>query len=185
MHWGACAARLRVRATRMIAIVDYGMGNLRSVAKAIEHVAPRESVRITSDANEVRSAARVVFPGQGAMPDCMRYLHDSGLEPAVREDRRPDPTREISELLECLLRVASRLGEEQPGSFGVVSELLLCHAEAHAECHQPCLRSVVQVTLDPPQLRLLEVDCACPRLLELFDAMHAATVDHCGVAGGE
>lgn len=68
----------------MIAVVDYGMGNLRSVAKALEHVAPRESVRITSDPAEVSSADRVVFPGQGAMPDCMRYLRDSGLEESVR-----------------------------------------------------------------------------------------------------
>jgi imidazole glycerol-phosphate synthase subunit HisH len=75
----------------MIAVVDYGMGNLRSVAKAIEHVAPRESVRISSDADVVRSAARVVFPGQGAMPDCMRYLRESGLEDAVREAAASKP----------------------------------------------------------------------------------------------
>jgi glutamine amidotransferase len=69
----------------MIAIVDFGMGNLRSVAKAIEHVAPKESVAITSDAKAIRAADRVVFPGQGAMPDCMRHLHEYGLAEAVRE----------------------------------------------------------------------------------------------------
>jgi glutamine amidotransferase len=69
----------------MIAVVDYGMGNLRSVAKALEHVAPKATVRITSDPAAVRAADRVVFPGQGAMPDCMRYLRESGLEEAVRE----------------------------------------------------------------------------------------------------
>ena len=68
----------------MIAIVDYGMGNLRSVAKALEHVAPSEAVRISSDPLEIRAAERIVFPGQGAMPDCMRYLRESGLEEAVR-----------------------------------------------------------------------------------------------------
>ncbi len=68
----------------MIAVVDYGMGNLRSVAKALEHVAPRESVRVTSDPAQVNAADRVVFPGQGAMPDCMRYLRESGLEESVR-----------------------------------------------------------------------------------------------------
>lgn len=67
----------------MIVVVDYGMGNLRSVAKAIEHVAPATRVTVTSDPAQVRSADRVVFPGQGAMPDCMRYLRDSGLEDAV------------------------------------------------------------------------------------------------------
>ena len=69
----------------MIALVDYGMGNLRSVAKAIEHVAPKETVCITSDAAAIRAAERVVFPGQGAMPDCMRYLGEYGLEEAVRD----------------------------------------------------------------------------------------------------
>lgn len=60
------------------------MGNLRSVAKALEHVASKETVRISSSAAEIRAADRVVFPGQGAMPDCMQYLRDSGLEDAVR-----------------------------------------------------------------------------------------------------
>jgi imidazole glycerol-phosphate synthase subunit HisH len=75
----------------MIAVVDYGMGNLRSVAKALEHVAPGATVRITADAAEVRAAERVVFPGQGAMPDCMRYLRESGLEDAVREAAASKP----------------------------------------------------------------------------------------------
>jgi glutamine amidotransferase len=68
-----------------IAIVDYGMGNLRSVQKALLHVAPGDAAQITSDPDAIRKADRVVFPGQGAMPDCMRYLHESGLAEAVRE----------------------------------------------------------------------------------------------------
>ena len=67
------------------------MGNLRSVAKAIEHVAPQERVEVTSDPAVVKAAARVVFPGQGAMPDCMRYLRESGLEPAVRDAAASKP----------------------------------------------------------------------------------------------
>ena len=67
------------------------MGNLRSVAKAIEHVAPHERVEVTSDAAVVLGAARVVFPGQGAMPDCMRYLRESGLEQAVRDAAQNKP----------------------------------------------------------------------------------------------
>jgi imidazole glycerol-phosphate synthase subunit HisH len=74
-----------------IAVVDYGMGNLRSVAKAIEHVAPAAQVMITSEPDEVRAAERVVFPGQGAMPDCMRTLRASGLEDAVREAAASKP----------------------------------------------------------------------------------------------
>lgn len=74
-----------------IAIVDYGMGNLRSVARALEHVAPEAEVRICSDAAGVRAADRVVFPGQGAMPDCMRYLEETGLREAVIEASRSKP----------------------------------------------------------------------------------------------
>lgn len=66
-----------------IAVVDYGMGNVRSVAKAIERVAPSAVVRVTADPDEIRGADRVVVPGQGAMPDCMRQLSDSGARDAV------------------------------------------------------------------------------------------------------
>jgi glutamine amidotransferase len=66
-----------------VAIIDYGMGNLRSVAKAIEHVAPGHEVFVTSDPACVAAAERVVFPGQGAMPDCMRELDGRGLRQAV------------------------------------------------------------------------------------------------------
>ncbi len=66
-----------------VAIIDYGMGNLRSVAKAIEFVAPGHDVFITSEPARVAAAERVVFPGQGAMPDCMRELDARGLRAAV------------------------------------------------------------------------------------------------------
>jgi len=68
-----------------IAVVDYGMGNLRSVAKALEHVAPGAEVLATADPAAIRSAERVVVPGQGAMPDCMRQLAASGAREAVIE----------------------------------------------------------------------------------------------------
>jgi len=74
-----------------IAVVDYGMGNLRSVAKAIEHVAPHLLVAVTSDPEEIRGAARVVFPGQGAMPDCMREMDARGLRAAVAAAAREKP----------------------------------------------------------------------------------------------
>jgi glutamine amidotransferase len=75
----------------MIAVIDYGMGNLRSVSKAIEHVAPREDVRVTDDPSIVLGADRVVFPGQGAMPDCMRELRAKGLYEAVMDAARDKP----------------------------------------------------------------------------------------------
>ena len=74
-----------------VAIIDYGMGNLRSVAKAIEHVAPDHDVFVTSDPARVAAAGRVVFPGQGAMPDCMRELDLRGLRPAVLEAAATKP----------------------------------------------------------------------------------------------
>jgi imidazole glycerol-phosphate synthase subunit HisH len=74
-----------------VAVVDYGMGNLRSVSKAIEHVAPSASVLVTSDPGVVSSCDRVVFPGQGAMRDCMREMDDRGLRPAVLAAARAKP----------------------------------------------------------------------------------------------
>lgn len=64
-------------------VVDYGMGNLRSVAKALEHVAPEAEVRISANASEIKAADRVVVPGQGAMPDCLRELNARNLVDAV------------------------------------------------------------------------------------------------------
>lgn len=57
-----------------VAIVDYGMGNLRSVAKAVEHVAPTAKVIVTANPADLSAADRIIVPGQGAMPDCMREL---------------------------------------------------------------------------------------------------------------
>jgi glutamine amidotransferase len=74
-----------------IAVVDYGMGNLRSVAKAIEHVAGGRAVRVTAEAAAVDEAERVVFPGQGAMPDCMRELERAGLRGAVERAAAAKP----------------------------------------------------------------------------------------------
>lgn len=66
-----------------IAVVDYGMGNLRSVSKALEHVAPTKNVVVTSNPDDIAQAERVVFPGQGAMPDCIRELDARGLRESV------------------------------------------------------------------------------------------------------
>ena len=74
-----------------IAVIDYGMGNLRSVWQALVHVAERREVVVTADPEVVASAERVVFPGQGAMPDCMRELDARGLRPVVLEAARNKP----------------------------------------------------------------------------------------------
>ena len=74
-----------------IAIVDYGMGNLRSVAQALMHAAPEANVMISSHVAEIKAADKVVLPGQGAMPDCMSHLQESGLLDAVLEASRTKP----------------------------------------------------------------------------------------------
>jgi glutamine amidotransferase len=74
-----------------IAVVDYGTGNLRSVAKALLHVAPERTIVVSSDPKTIREAARVVLPGQSAMPDCMRALDQSGLRQVVMEVVRDRP----------------------------------------------------------------------------------------------
>jgi len=74
-----------------IAVVDYGMGNLRSVSKAIEHVAPALSVVVTSDPEVIAAAGRVVFPGQGAARDCMREIDARGLRQAIVDAARSKP----------------------------------------------------------------------------------------------
>jgi imidazole glycerol-phosphate synthase subunit HisH len=67
-----------------IVVVDYGMGNLRSVAQALRAVAPEADVRISGEAADIDAADRIVLPGQGAMRDCMRSLRESGVEEALR-----------------------------------------------------------------------------------------------------
>lgn len=74
-----------------VAVIDYGMGNLRSVCKAIEHVAPKVRVQLTSDASDVRQADRVVFPGQGAIVGCMQALDRGGVRDVLLDALRTKP----------------------------------------------------------------------------------------------
>jgi glutamine amidotransferase len=74
-----------------IVVVDYGMGNLRSVAQALMHVAPEAEVTVSAEADAIRAADRIVLPGQGAMPDCMQSLRNSGLLEALMEAVRNKP----------------------------------------------------------------------------------------------
>ena len=74
-----------------IAVIDYGMGNLRSVWQALVHVADGKEIVVTADPAVVAGAERVVFPGQGAMPDCMRELDERGLRSAVIDAAQTKP----------------------------------------------------------------------------------------------
>jgi glutamine amidotransferase len=78
---------------KTVAVVDYGMGNLRSVSQAVQHVAQGSGLQaiVTSRPEEVRAAERIVLPGQGAIPDCMRELRDSGLLESVLEAAASKP----------------------------------------------------------------------------------------------
>ena len=78
---------------KTVAVVDYGMGNLRSVSQAVQAAAQGTgwTVIVTSRPDEVRAAQRVVLPGQGAMPDCMRELRESGLQESVLEAAASKP----------------------------------------------------------------------------------------------
>jgi glutamine amidotransferase len=78
---------------RTVAVVDYGMGNLRSVSQAVQAAAQDTGwdVVVTSRPDDVHAAARIVLPGQGAMPDCMRELRESGLKESVLEAAASKP----------------------------------------------------------------------------------------------
>ena len=76
---------------KKIVVVDYGMGNLRSVAQALRAVAPEANVLISGEVADIEGADRIVLPGQGAMPDCMRSLRESGVQEALMVAARNKP----------------------------------------------------------------------------------------------
>jgi glutamine amidotransferase len=98
--------------SQSIAVIDYGMGNLRSVAKAIEYVAPAAKVRVTDDPAFIAAADRVVFPGQGAARDCMAAISQHHVNRAVREAAASKPFLGICMGLQVLLNFS----EENDGT---------------------------------------------------------------------
>jgi len=105
--------------SRTVAVVDYGMGNLRSVSQAVMHVAQGSGyeVIVTSKPDEVMRAERVVLPGQGAMPDCMHELRASGLEGAVRHAAANKPLMGVCVGMQMLL---SRSEEGPTDGLGLI-----------------------------------------------------------------
>jgi glutamine amidotransferase len=89
--------------TTSVAVIDYGMGNLHSVAKALEHVAPDASVCVTNDAGRIRAADRIVFPGVGAIRDCMAGITDLGVDHLVREAIACKPVLSICVGMQALM----------------------------------------------------------------------------------
>ncbi len=96
--------------SQKIAVIDYGMGNLRSVAKAIEHVAGAAEVRVTDDHQYIKAADRVVFPGQGAARDCMAAISDHHLNQAVLDAARNKPFLGICMGLQVLMQFSEENG---------------------------------------------------------------------------
>jgi imidazole glycerol-phosphate synthase subunit HisH len=106
--------------TRTVAVIDYGMGNLRSVSQAVAHAAlAADDVKVIVTANPevVFLAERIVLPGQGAMRDCMRELADSGLQDSVRDALRSKPVMGVCVGMQMLLDHSEE--QDTPG-LGVI-----------------------------------------------------------------
>lgn len=105
-----------------IAIVDYGMGNLRSVAQALRQAAPEADVAIVERPEAIRAADRVVLPGQGAMPDCMAAFDQSGLRDAVLEASRSKPMLGVCVGEQMLLErsTEARPGQQYTEGLGLI-----------------------------------------------------------------
>lgn len=93
-----------------IAIIDYGMGNLHSIAKAVEHVAPACRVRVTAEPERILAADRVIFPGVGGIGHCMEALIESGLDGVIREAAAGKPLLGICLGMQALLEESEESG---------------------------------------------------------------------------
>jgi imidazole glycerol-phosphate synthase subunit HisH len=102
---------------KTVAVVDYGMGNLFSMSQAVRKAAEGTAYRvvITANPDEVRAAERIVLPGQGAMPDCMRELRDSGLQESVLEAAASKPMFGVCVGMQMLLDHSHEGRKEEPG----------------------------------------------------------------------
>jgi len=86
-----------------VAVIDYGMGNLHSIEKALQHAAPEVDVQIVSDAAAIQQADRILFPGVGAIRDCMLALDDSGLSAVIKDVAKTKPFLGICLGMQALL----------------------------------------------------------------------------------
>ncbi|MEA1080880.1 imidazole glycerol phosphate synthase subunit HisH [Marinobacter qingdaonensis] len=100
---------------KTVAIIDYGMGNLHSAKKAVEHVAPDTTVLVTDNADQIREADRVILPGVGAIRDCMAEIRRLGVDTLVREVSQDRPFLGICVGMQALM---SR-SEENGGVDGI------------------------------------------------------------------
>ena len=101
----------------MIAIIDYGIGNLKSVHNAVSFISPQTKSIVTSDPDIVAKADRVIFPGQGAMPDCILQLEKRGLKESVIEAAKQKPFLGICLGLQMLFETSE---EGNVSGFGLL-----------------------------------------------------------------
>ncbi len=93
-----------------VAVIDYGMGNLHSIAKALQHAAPDVTVNVTADALAILQADRVVFPGVGAIRDCMHALKQTGLDGVIQTVAKTKPLLGICLGMQALLTDSAENG---------------------------------------------------------------------------
>ncbi len=110
-----------------VAVIDYGMGNLHSIAKALQHADPNVTVQISADSQVIRAADRVVFPGVGAIRDCMQALNDSGLADIIKEVATTKP------LLGICLGMQALLSDSEEGGHTPCLDLFPGHVRRFAE----------------------------------------------------
>jgi imidazole glycerol-phosphate synthase subunit HisH len=96
-----------------VAVIDYGMGNLHSIAKALQHADPACEIRVTSSSDAILDADRIVFPGVGAIRDCIQALNQSGLAEIIREVAKTKPFLGICLGMQALLTDNEENGHTQ------------------------------------------------------------------------
>jgi len=101
-----------------IAIIDYGMGNLHSIAKALEHVAGKDRIVVTSNHEQILSSDRVVFPGVGAIRDCMSELKKTGLDKVILKAAADRPVLGVCLGMQALLDVSEE--NQGTGCLGII-----------------------------------------------------------------
>lgn len=111
-----------------VAVIDYGMGNLHSIAKALQHAGPECDVRVTASSDSILDADRVVFPGVGAIRDCMQALNQSGLSGVITEVAKTKPFLGI-----CLGMQALLTDNEENGRTQTLN-IIPGHVVRFAEC---------------------------------------------------
>ena len=110
-----------------VAVIDYGMGNLHSIAKALQHADSNVAVQITADVDAIKSADRVVFPGVGAIRDCMQALNESGLAGIIKEVSVSKP------LLGICLGMQALLTDNEEGGNTQCLDLIKGHVVRFAD----------------------------------------------------